>query len=158
MTTDVVTVRADMELRDLARLFVERGITGAPVIEDDGTLVGVISQTDLVYHSLTRGDELLDTSHFYDHARFEGARLPSGFQVEDTNAGSVADVMTPVAHTVSERASLETIARKMTTNRVHRLIVTRGRRIVGIISALDVMRAYRLEAQAAQGASGRPSR
>ena len=54
MSKDVISVATTMDLRDLAKLFLEKGITGAPVIDGAGHLAGVISQTDLVYYNLTR--------------------------------------------------------------------------------------------------------
>jgi CBS domain-containing protein len=149
MTRDVVQVPTTMDLRDLAKLFLERGITGAPVVDESGHLAGVISQTDLVYYNLMRGDELVLDSHFYQHARVEGGHLPQGYQVEDANSGIVADVMTPVVHSVSERASLDAVARLMTRQHIHRVIVRRGRRIAGVISALDILRARSREQPAA---------
>jgi CBS domain-containing protein len=140
MSRDVICVAGDMDLRDLTRLFLEAGITGAPVLDDKGDLAGVISQHDLLYYSLTRGDELVDESHFYESARVEGHRLPPGFQVEDVNSGTVADVMTPVVHAVREGATVESVARLMTRKRIHRVIVRRGRKVAGIISAVDLLK------------------
>jgi CBS domain-containing protein len=141
MKTNVISVPTTMDLRDLAKLFLEKSITGAPVIDGRGQLAGVVSQTDLIYYNLTRGDELVLDSHFYQSARVEGRHVPQGFQFEDCNSGCVADVMTPVVHSVSERASLESVARLMTRNHIHRVIVRRGASIAGIISALDVLEA-----------------
>jgi CBS domain-containing protein len=146
MNRTVISVSESMDLRDLGKMFLDKGITGAPVVDDDGRLSGVVSQTDLVYYALTRDDELVMPSDFYQQARVEGAHLPQGFQIEDTNTGTVADVMTPVVHSVSERASLESIARLMTRSHIHRVIVKKGNRAVGVISALDVLRAYAREA------------
>jgi CBS domain-containing protein len=143
MNPDVIAVSTTMDLRDLAKLFLEKGITGAPVLDEAGELAGVVSQTDLVYYNLTRGDELVLDSHFYHSARVEGRHVPSGFQYEDFNSGCVADVMTPVVHSVTERASLDSVARLMTRNHIHRVIVRRGRAVAGIISALDVLQAQR---------------
>jgi CBS domain-containing protein len=142
MNTTVIAVPTSMDLRDLAKLFVKQGITGAPVVDERGDLAGVISQTDLIYYQLTRDDELVMDSHFYQNARVDGAHLPQGFQIEDVNTGCVADVMTPVVHSVTETAGLESIARLMTRKHIHRVIVRRGRKIAGVISALDVLRAY----------------
>ncbi len=50
--------------------------------------------------------------------------------------------MTPVVHSVTERASLESVARMMTRKHIHRVIVRKGRKVAGIISALDVLRAH----------------
>lgn len=141
MSRDVVCVPQDMDLRDLAKLFLEKGFTGAPVVDRDGELVGVVSQTDLLYYQLTRDDELVLPTDFYDSARIEGHRVPQkGFQIEDVNSGRVEDVMTPVVHAVAETTDVRTIARSMTTKHIHRLIVRRGNKAVGIISALDLLR------------------
>jgi CBS domain-containing protein len=140
MNRDVIAVRDDMDLKDLGRLFLEHGITGAPVVDHEENLVGVISQTDLVYYNMTRGDELVMGSDFYQQARMEGRHIPQGFQIEDSNTASVAEVMTPVVHSVTEKAGLAAVARVMTRNHVHRVVVRRGRKVVGIISALDVLR------------------
>jgi CBS domain-containing protein len=141
MRTQVISVRSDMDTKELARLFLEEGITGAPVVDKNDDLVGVISQTDLVYYNMTRGDELVMESDFYQNARMEGRHVPTGFQIEDTNTAQVSEVMTPVVHSVSERAGVGSIARLMSRHRIHRVVVRRGRKVVGIISALDVLRA-----------------
>lgn len=139
MNVDVISVPSDMDLRDLAKMFLDKGITGAPVVDAKGELAGVISQTDLVYYSMTRGDELVLDTQFYHHARFEGQHMPQGYQIEDFNSGTVSDVMTPIVHSVSERASLGAVAKLMTREHIHRVIVRRGRKVAGIISALDVL-------------------
>ena len=142
MNSKVISVPATMDLRDLAKLLLEKGITGAPVVDEDGNLAGVISQTDLIYYNLTRDDELVIDSHFYQSARIEGHHIPGGFQVEDCNTGRVADAMTPVVHSVTESASVDSVARLMTRRHIHRVIVRKGRKVAGIISALDVLRVH----------------
>ena len=119
MTSNVISVPSTMDLRDLARLFLDKGISGAPVIDVDGNLAGVVSQTDLIFYSLSRDDELVLDSDFYHKARMEGRHVPTGFQIEDCNTASVADVMTPVVHSVTERASLEAVSRLLTIHGVH---------------------------------------
>lgn len=142
MNTNVISVPAAMDLRDLAKLLLKEGITGAPVVDGKGQLAGVISQTDLVYYNLTRGDELVFDSGFYHSAKVEGRHVPAGFQFEDFNTGCVGDVMTPVVHSVTESATVASVARLMTRKHIHRVIVRKGRSVAGIISALDVLRVY----------------
>lgn len=140
MNRDVICVSETTDLRDLAKLFLEKGITGAPVLDSEGDLVGVISQTDLLYYQLSRGDELMLDSDFYQKVKVEGRHVPTGFQVEDSNTQRVSDLMTPVVHSVRESASIESIARMMTRRHIHRVIVRKGRKVAGIISALDVLK------------------
>jgi|WetSurMetagenome_2_1015567.scaffolds.fasta_scaffold738184_1 CBS domain-containing protein len=142
MIKDVICVPQDMDLRDLARLFLEKGITGAPVLDGEGNLAGVISQTDLLYYQLTRGDELTLESDFYHTVKVEGRHLPAGFQVEDANVQRVADVMTPVVHSVLETTDVDAVARMMTRRHIHRVIVRSGRKVAGIITAIDVLKVY----------------
>ncbi|MDH3376978.1 MAG: CBS domain-containing protein [Gammaproteobacteria bacterium] len=140
MTRDVITVPTDMDLRDLAHLFIQSEIAGAPVVDTNGDIVGVISLNDLVFYNLTRDDELRVDSYFYQNAKLQGQHVPKGFQIEDCNTGKVSDVMTPMVHSVSERATLPSIARKMANLHLHRLIVRRREKVVGIISATDLLR------------------
>ena len=140
MSRDVFCVDKSADLRDLAKLFLAKKITGAPVIDGRGDLCGVISQTDLLFYQLSRDDELAVPSDFYSNTKVEGRSLTTGFQIEDVNTATVEEVMTPVVHSVTPQASVDAIARLMTRRHIHRVIVREGRKAVGIISALDILR------------------
>jgi CBS domain-containing protein len=142
MTKHVICVTKDADLRDLGKLFLAKGITGAPVIDRDGDICGVISQTDLLYYQLTRDDELVLPSDFYQSARVEGRPISKGFQIEDVNTATVEEVMTPVVHAVLPTTPVAAIAKLMTQRHIHRVIVRRGMKVAGIISALDVLRVF----------------
>ncbi len=142
MSRNVICVPKDADLRDLGKLFLSKRITGAPVIDRDGDLCGVVSQTDLMYYQLSRDDELVLPSDFYHTARVEGHSIAKGFQIEDVNTGTVEEVMTPVVHAVVETTPVAAIAQMMTRRHIHRVIVRRGLKVAGIISALDVLRVF----------------
>lgn len=142
MSTDVICVTKNTDLRDLGKLFLDKGITGAPVIDKDGDICGVISQTDLLFYQLTRDDELVAPSDFYQTARVEGHGIAKGFQIEDVNTATVEEVMTPVVHAVLANTPVSSIAKLMTRRHIHRVIVRRGMKVAGIISALDVLRVF----------------
>lgn len=145
MTEDLITVRSDMDVRELAHLFLEKQISGAPVVGENGELVGVISQTDLVYHSLTAGQPSAVGTRFYEMPRIEGQPIPPGFQIEEIHAVPVSELMTPVVHAVTEQAPVSSVMDLMIREHIHRVVVTRGDRAVGIVSALDVMDSLRKE-------------
>ena len=142
MTKDVICVMKDADLRDLAKLFLAKAITGAPVIDRDGDICGVVSQTDLLYYQLTRDDELVMPSDFYQSARVEGRSVAKGFQIEDVNTATVEEVMTPVVHAVVAATPVYAVAKMMTQRHIHRVIVRQGMKVAGIISALDVLRVF----------------
>ncbi len=141
MTRDLISVSDGTEIREAAKLLIDNEISGAPVIDENKDLVGVVSLTDIVYYNLSRDDELVLDSSFYQSTRLQGQHLPKGFQIEDCNTGVVADVMTPVVYSVSERTSIESVAKKMARHNIHRVLVRRGMKATGIISSIDVLRA-----------------
>ncbi len=65
MNPHVVSVTDTMDLREVAKIFMEEGITGAPVVDEMGHLVGVISQSDLVEYELATEHELTVEAPFY---------------------------------------------------------------------------------------------
>ena len=142
MTKPVICVMKNADLRDLAKVFLAKRITGAPVIDKDGDICGVVSQTDLLFYQLTRDDELVMPSDFYQSARVEGRSVAKGFQIEDVNTATVEEVMTPVVHAVVATTPVADIARMMTRRHIHRVIVREGMKVAGIISALDVLRVF----------------
>jgi CBS domain-containing protein len=139
MSPNVLCVYPDMDLRDLMKLLLDREITGAPVTTRAGTLIGVVSQSDLLRYNVSRDDELVMESDFYGTARVEGRYLPRGFQIEDTNTATVTDVMTPIVHAVKPSTTVENVARVMRKNHIHRVIVEAKGKVLGIISALDLL-------------------
>jgi CBS domain-containing protein len=157
MIQDVISVPKDMDLRDLSKLFLEKGISGAPVVDEAGSLVGVISQTDLLFYHLSRDDELVLDTDFYATARVDGRKLRTGFQIEDVNTGRVEDAMTPIVHSVTETTPLESVARTMLRKHIHRVIVRKGKKVAGILTALDVLRgiAPKRKPKAARGGRSR---
>jgi CBS domain-containing protein len=140
MTRDVVCVRTGTNLRELEKIFLDKGISGAPVIDDEGNLVGVISMKDLVYYHLTEGDRPFPDSEFYRDAEIDKAFAASGYQIEDYDIGLVVEMMTPVAHTAGPDISVDELARMMTEKGIHRVIITRGKKVVGLVSAMDLLR------------------
>jgi len=141
MNPQVVTVTENMDLREVAKILVEERITGAPVVDEMGTLVGVISQSDLVEYDLSVEHELTVEAPFYRRP-FDDALQPGrGFRIEDLPADLVKDVMTPYLITVAEDTPIRDVAARMASGGVHRLIVVdTDQQIRGIVSSLDVLR------------------
>ena len=119
MTVDPVVVSVDASIEDAARLLHANAISGLPVVDPMGVLVGVISQTDLV--------GIIDSPV----GRLVRAR-PSGLRV--------GELMSSPAITVPMTGSLRDAARTMVDSRVHRLIATdETGHPVGVLSAIDLV-------------------
>ncbi len=140
MVREVIAVASDTSLDAVARLFALNGISGAPVIDDDGRLLGVISQSDLTDAERVRSG--CDGRPLY-YRVWNGDIRAMGIVslVPEPAHGVAADVMSTGLVAIEHDASIETAARRMLSERVHRLLVVERGRVVGLISALDCLRA-----------------
>lgn len=145
MNAEILSVRDDLTLPELAAFLAENQITGAPVVDDSGAFVGVVSVTDIAEAEADAGDWQPGDRAVLGEQR--------GLHVEGEGR-QVRDVMTPTIYTVTEDTPAVELARTMITGRVHRLFVTRSGRIVGIVTSLDLLR---LLCDGAEGVS-RPAR
>jgi CBS domain-containing protein len=153
MSPNPVSLRETATAREAACFLTERGISAAPVINEAGAPVGVLSQTDLVVHAREKIDSLTKSeSYVEDFSEF--AEVPgepkgvwSGLNVERVDDKAlVRDLMTPTVFTVRLDAPSAQVVEDMLALRVHRLfVVDDGGVLVGVVTATDVLR--RLEAK-----------
>lgn len=145
MTREVRSVRADWSLEELASFLTSNAITGAPVLDDKGKLVGIVSTTDLVRNRMPEHMAFPDSQSMHDRA-YEGGIAPSelaGYGVEGPSSLSVAEIMTPIVFDCAEDTPVNEIADAMIRGRIHRVVVTKKGRAIGIVSSLDLLRVVR---------------
>jgi CBS domain-containing protein len=145
MTTKVDTVADDWSLEELARFLVDHSITGAPVVTNEGKLVGVVSFTDLA-RSQTEHEAPVVENHDFFARSFEASVSPEDMKDIHLVAQSqrrVRDIMTAAVFEVPEDAPVAEIADMMVRGRIHRVFVLRDKAIVGVISALDLVKLLR---------------
>lgn len=139
MNPGVLTVREEMTVRELAAFLVEKGISGAPVEDADGHLVGVVSLVDIA--AVTSGGELagVPSAFFADVS----AGRPENEDVEDPELEdgelTAGDIMTPELFTIPAEATVSEVAAAMLRGHIHRLLVTRDDKVVGILSTSDLL-------------------
>lgn len=139
MRKDVITVRENQTLKELAQVLLDNGITGAPVIDKRGALVGVVSQTDLVRREREESPVHEAPIYHQDVDRWLGRH---GFQVEAPDFVYVRDVMTPTVLSADVGTPVSALARRMSDKHVHRLVITRNGALAGIVSSMDILRAF----------------
>lgn len=143
MNPDVLTVQDDMSVQDAANFLVENEISGAPVLDSQKNIVGVLSLTDIARDSAEQGEAA--SKRFLRNFYVEGWEDELDPEEMETlvlgrEFHSVRDAMTPTIYTVSPSAPVSQIAETMIEGRVHRLFVTEADRLEGIITTLDILR------------------
>lgn len=141
MNPDIMTVADDMTTDALARYLVERDISGAPVVDSQGHLIGVVSMTDIGRKMAEADDDTSRNSGFYRDIAADLTLEDLGQRYVEERATTVREVMTPVIHQVPVTASVAEAARLMTDQHIHRLVVTQGQEPVGIITSFDLLKA-----------------
>ena len=143
MTPHVLRAQADWPIERLAEFFIENDISGAPVISEYGTLIGVVSLTDIVRHDSLHQRQLNgERPHpFYLPVlenQYAQEELET-FRVEDGSEATVREIMTPMIFQVDGDTPVSEVADKMIRGRIHRVFVTENDRVVGIITALGLL-------------------
>lgn len=139
MTRDIFAVGPETDLGTTARLFAERHISGAPVIDDQHRPVGVVALTDLVDPLRERSEEMGASTYYH---LSEGTTAVHSGEGAVTPQGVVADVMSRFVLSIDSATSLRHAAERMVSEDVHRLFVVEHGRLVGVVSTMDVIRGF----------------
>jgi CBS domain-containing protein len=147
MQQEVLAVDADWPLDKLAGFLVDNSISGAPVTDEKGELVGVVSLTDLVRHNnMTEKNTGLDSTHdvyLYELERHMSHEEMRVFHTQYESPVQVREIMTPMIFRVSEDDSVQSVADTMLKGRIHRVFVTRDNMLTGIVTSLDMLQVIR---------------
>lgn len=145
MLRHVLTVSPDTSLTDLEQKFAAESVSGFPVV-DQGRLVGIVSRSDVVRSLLLEQQVAKSTPDYYfDDTGFHVAPSTSWDEVavrvgERLEQLEVKDVMSTHLIKVSPDQPLRQVAQILTDNHVHRVLVTEQDQLVGIITAMDLVR------------------
>lgn len=152
MTTDVRAVAVDAPLKDVAELFIAKGISGAPVVDGAGIVVGVVSETDILFKERPAGSDEGALARVLHRGRTRGLDAKH-------NAQTAGEAMSAPPIAVRPGTDIAGAVALMLGNRVNRLpVVDDGERagpvgpgtLVGILTRADLVRAFaRLDSELA---------
>jgi CBS domain-containing protein len=142
MQSQVVTVSPDAPLHSTQRLFYEEGIHGAPVVDEQGRVVGMITSTDIL-RAATEAEEAAPSGpgYFRDDLDYPTGLLPLApeeFQ-ERLQDVTVGDFMTEGVVHVEPSTPICELARTIRENKIHRLLVVENGTLRGIVSTFDLV-------------------
>jgi CBS domain-containing protein len=136
MTRQVITIAAGASIVDAANIMLDKHISGLPVVDDAGTVVGIISQGDFIRRAEIGTER--------KRGRWLKFLVGPGTAASDfvrERGRRVEEIMTPDPCTVTEDATLEDIVELMERNHIKRLPVLRGDRLVGIVTRTNLLQA-----------------
>jgi CBS domain-containing protein len=136
MTADVLTVTEDASVLEAIRLMLQRRISGLPVVDASGTPVGMVTEGDLL-----RRAEIGTERHHARWIEFLAGPGRGADEYAHAHGRKVRDVMTREVHTVPEHAALNDALDSMERYHVKRVPVMRGRRMIGIVTRSNLLRA-----------------
>lgn len=138
MTRDVITVSLETSVQQLAQILASNGISGAPVVDRDGLLLGIVTESDLIDQNkkvhIPTVVSILDSFFFLEN--------PDKMEQEMRKmaGATVADIYSSPAFSVSEDTPIDEIATIMSEKNIHSLPVVTGGQIRGIIGKKDIIK------------------
>jgi len=137
MTAPVVTVSPDLSVKDLAALFRDRRIGGAPVVEN-GKLVGIVTEGDLM--ALNADVEFPHYFELFDSIIYLGSQKKFKEQLQKAAAAAVRELMTREVMTVSPDDPARKAATLMSRHHFDRVPVVEGETVVGLVTRHDIIK------------------
>jgi len=138
MTRDVVTVRPETSLKELANKFVETRFGNIPVVDDAGGLVGIISETDLIEQQ--KPLHIPTVMALFDGVFYLDSQKSFKEQVDRVTATTVGELCSRKLVTCSPETTVREIAALMSRHKVHLVPVVEAGKMVGVVSRLDMIR------------------
>jgi CBS domain-containing protein len=135
MTREVITITPDMPIVEVADLLLTRKISGVPVVDGEGRLIGIVSEADLIHRS-----EIGTEPHHTWWQNFFAGREQQASEFIKVHGVQARHVMTREVVSAREETPLSEVVDMFDRHRVDRVPIVRDRRLVGIVTRSDVLR------------------
>jgi CBS domain-containing protein len=140
MVPNPISLRDDATVPEAVALMTDRGFSAAPVIDQAGRPVGVLSRTDVLIHEREQVRHAMPAEDYHSEGRSRHSRH-EGFSIEIVDSTRVRDIMTPTLFTVNVNTAAADVVKRMCELKVHHLfVVDDDDSLVGVISSLDIVR------------------
>jgi len=143
MTKDVITVRPDATVEELARLLMEHKISGVPVVNEEKKIIGIVTENDLIRKN--KRFHIPTVIRIFDAYILLGSGKAEE-EIRKMAATTVDEICTKKVVSIKAETSLEDIATIMAEQHIHLLPVLSGSTVVGIVGKADMVRAITYEA------------
>lgn len=139
MTKEVITVTINVTIEGLARILTKHDISGAPVVDEEGKLIGIVTESDLI--KMEQRLHIPTVINIFDAVIYLGSSKKFEEDIKRMAATTVGDIFRKDAVTITESATIEEIATIMTEKNIHHLPVIKKGKLVGIVGKKDIVKA-----------------
>ncbi len=152
MTREVIPAKVDWPLHRLAEFLIENDFSGVPVVDDEGGLVGVVSLVDLVRHdslpetvpwSRTLADYFRHDEYKFNLENQYSEDELATLRVDGDTTVTVGDIMSRDIYSVEPETPVQKVADLMVGGQIHRVLVSSGGHVKGVVSTLDLLKVIR---------------
>lgn len=138
MTTDVVSVKRETTIRELAELFTTHRVGSVPVVDDSGNLIGIVTESDLIEQD--RSLHIPTVISLFDWVIYLESEKKFEKELQKMTGQTVGDIYTDMVEVVTPDTLVSDVADLMSGKKLHALPVVEGKRLVGIVSRIDLIR------------------
>lgn len=138
MTSEVITVDENRSVKDLAKILAENKISGVPVVDDQGKIVGIVTESDLIDRA--KKVHIPTVMRLFDSFVFLESPERMEKDLKKMAASTVRDICNEKVVSVTPATPLDEVATLMSENKVHTLPVINKGKLVGIIGKSDIIR------------------
>ncbi len=138
MTRDVITVRKETTIRELAEIFTRHRISSAPVVDAAGALIGIVTETDLIEQD--RSLHIPTVISLFDWVIYLESEKKFEKELKKMTGQTVGDIYSEKVDTVAPTTPISEVADLMSSRKIHALPVVEGRNVVGVVARIDLIR------------------
>lgn len=138
MTTEVVSVKKETSIRELAELFTKHRVGSVPVVDESGNLIGIVTESDLIEQD--KSLHIPTVISLFDWVIYLESEKKFEKELQKMTGQTVGDIYTDTAEMVTPDTPVSEVADLMTSKKLHALPVVEGKRLVGIVSRIDLIR------------------
>lgn len=138
MTDEVITVTKNTSIKELSDLFIKHKVNGFPVLDEDDQLIGIVTEKNLIEQN--KNLHIPTVIALFDAVIYLESGKKFEEEVKRYNATQVKDIYTSDVVTISPDIGINEIASLMAEKSVHSIPVVEGKKVLGIIGKLDVIK------------------
>ena len=138
MSREVVTVKKETSVRELAELFTTRKISSVPVVDNDGRLIGIVTETDLVEQD--KSLHIPTVISLFDWVIYLESDKKFEKELKKMTAQTVGEIFSTEVETVGPETPISEVADILTSKKINAIPVVDGKKLVGIVARIDLIR------------------